>query len=157
MKRSIFNLNVKNDVLQRLNKLEENTTPHWGEMNPSQMLKHLQLTFGLGTGELNLGDRSTFFTRYVLRYSMLRPIIPSRKQLEKDPPMTFPEIDLMINTTIRPADFATEKENFITRLKEMDIKNRYSDMHPQIGKMKPADWGCYYYSHIHYHFTQFGI
>ena len=157
MKRSVFDPKVKQELLQRLDKLQEGTSPVWGEMTARQMLKHLQMAFQIGTGELAISDRSSFFTRNVLRYFLLRDMVPSKRQLDKNPPMTFPEIDLQMNTAIKVADFATEKGNFSSALEQLAAVENYVDQHPLIGKMKREDWGFHMYSHINYHFTQFGL
>ncbi|MBX7203892.1 MAG: DUF1569 domain-containing protein [Bacteroidia bacterium] len=157
MKKSVFSTEVQTEILSRLEKLSETTLPLWGEMTPAQMLKHLQLAFKISTGQIKVSDRSTFFTRNFLRHFLLSAKVPSLKRIEKNPPMTFPEIDVQLNTTVKESSFSTEKENFIAAFHLLPGIELFVETHPLIGKMKREDWGNHFYSHINYHFTQFGI
>lgn len=159
MKKSIFTPEVLTEIKQRLDNLTGTTTPKWGEMEANQMLKHLQLAFQLGTGELKLGDRSTFLTRTIGRHFMLSAKVPSQKQIEKNPPNTYPEIDIQLNTNIKVAHFDLEKEAFLNKLNSVVTfdKENFAEIHPLMGKMKYEDWGHHMYAHINYHLTQFGV
>jgi len=156
MKRSIFDPAVKADLLARLDKLNESTSPNWGTMKANQMLQHLQMSFKVGPGELPIKEESTFFTRTVLRYFMLRGMVPSKERLEKSPPQTFDEINI-IKSHIPVSDFYTEKENFKKYFEKVASHESFIPRHPRIGNMTRNDWGHQIYSHINYHFTQFGV
>ena len=39
---SIFEDKAHKDIISRIHSLEENSQPHWGKMNVSQMLHHCQ-------------------------------------------------------------------------------------------------------------------
>jgi len=157
MKKSVFSPEVQTEIMSRLEKLTETTLPLWGEMNTAQMLKHVQLAFKISTGQIKVSDRSTFFTRNFLRHFLLSAKVPSLRRIERNPPMTFPEIDVQLNTTVKAGNFTTEKENFISAFRLLANIESFAETHPLIGKMSREDWGNHFYSHINYHFTQFGI
>ena len=43
--KNIFDLNVSNEVVERINKLSNPTTPSWGKMDAAQMLAHCNVTY----------------------------------------------------------------------------------------------------------------
>ena len=43
--KNIFDLNVSNEVIERINKLSNPTTPSWGKMVAAQMLAHCNVTY----------------------------------------------------------------------------------------------------------------
>ena len=41
--KTIFDKNTREELINRINSLDENSTPQWGKMNIYQMLKHCTL------------------------------------------------------------------------------------------------------------------
>jgi hypothetical protein len=156
MRKNIFNEPDRANVLSRLEKLTAETVPQWGKLKPNQMLRHVIEGNKITLGELQVPDRSSFFTRTIIRYFTLSGMIPPRERLEKNPIETFGQIDV-IKQNIPAADFATEKANFIADVERIINATKFAERSPLIGKMSKENWGQLTYSHINYHFTQFGV
>ena len=156
MKKSIFDSKVRSELASRLDKLAETTVPQWGTMKPAQMVHHVYMSTDIASGKLKLGDRSNFFTKTILRYFMLSGMVPSRKQLEKRPPQTFEEIN-MVKANIPYDDLNTERNRLKQQWEQIAALNNFPDRHPLIGKMSHDNWGQQLYSHANYHLTQFGV
>src|SRR5436853_7429183 len=52
--KSIFNTGEKNEILNRIDKLQPDTKPLWGTMNASQMLAHCIVPSKVSLGEVQL-------------------------------------------------------------------------------------------------------
>ncbi len=144
------------DIQSRLDKLSETTAPKWGIMRVNQMLRHLVEGAKITTGELKMPNKSNLFSRTLLRFFMLRAMIPSESMRKKNPPETFSEINVF-KSNIPADDFATEKESLKATLNKILTMKQFPERHPLIGKMSKENWGQQTYSHLHYHFTQFGV
>lgn len=156
MRKSIFDPAVKAEVLQRLEKLNHDTVPQWGVMKPNQMLRHLIEANKIATGEITSANRSNFFTRTLIRKFVLDAKVPSLNMIKKRPIVTFPEINI-VERGIHSAEFNTEKQNLIKDIDRVLAAKEFVPRSPLIGKMSRENWGQLGYSHIHYHFTQFGV
>lgn len=156
MKKSVFDPAIRAALISRLEKLEGNSIPQWGTMNAAQMVHHLYESTKMATGELILPDKSNLFTRTVLRYFMLSGMVPPKKQLAKKPPQTFDEFN-MVKGKIVFTDLNNERRQLITQWEKLNNQTSYPERHPLIGKMNRDNWGQQFYSHAHYHLTQFGV
>ena len=156
MKKTIFDPEAKIEILKRLKNLSHDTQPRWGVMKPNQMLRHLIEANKISTGELETADRSNLFTKTLIRYFILNSKVPSIKQIQKRPIVTFPEINV-VERNIATADFETEKENFKKDIERVINAKIFAAKSPVMGKMSREDWGKLTYSHANYHLTQFGL
>jgi len=156
MKKSIFEPGVKEELLQRLNKLQEDTKPKWGIMTARQVTRHMTMAYQVQLGELPIPDRSNFMTRTVLRYFLLSGMVPSPEQAKKRPAQTQPELNV-VERKIETGDLATEKTLLIKSMERFIALNDYPNRHFLIGRMKKKHWGYWAFSHMHYHLTQFGL
>ena len=58
----IFNEDVLNENLIRLEKLTPNTQPLWGKMNVAQMLAHINIAYGIDDGSIPV-EKPNFFMK----------------------------------------------------------------------------------------------
>jgi hypothetical protein len=156
MKKSLFDPKVKQELVSRLDKLAENTVPQWGIMKPEQMVHHVYMATKIAAGELKVPDRSSFFTRTVLRYFMLSGKVPSIKQMEKRPIETMEEFN-MVKANIPYDDLNTERSRLKTQWEKLSSLTSFPERHPRIGKMNRDNWGQQLYAHANYHLTQFSV
>jgi hypothetical protein len=74
--KNLFDTAVKQDIINRINKLTPQTQQLWGKMSVSQMLAHCQMPLGVATGKHKL--KRNFFL------SLIGPLF--KKQLFNDQP-----------------------------------------------------------------------
>ena len=154
MKHSIFEKGVKEDLFERLNKLNSATKARWGKLNAEQMLRHLSEANRMALGELIMPDRSNFLTRTIFKWMFLSNIKPAGR--EKGNVQTFPEVDV-VKRRIEVDDIETEKRRYIQSINNIINAPALHPTHTAFGKMKRKDWGLLAYAHSDYHFTQFNI
>ena len=81
--------------------------------------------------------------------------MPPEKTRKEGGIKTLKEVDV-IRSGISTGTFEEEKALFIEGLKELEQSSRLAVRHPKFGKFNRYQWGCFTYSHINYHFSQFG-
>ncbi|HEY1871027.1 MAG TPA: DUF1569 domain-containing protein [Chitinophagaceae bacterium] len=146
--KDLYDPAVKQEVINRINKLSPDSKPQWGKMNVSQMLAHLQMPIGSALGVYSLPR--TLFGRIV--GPLVKPMMYSEKPFKRNSPT-----DLSFIMTCYEKDFAKERQgtiNMINNFKEENIKN---EVHPFFGKMTKEQWSKAMYKHIEHHLQQFGV
>lgn len=59
--KSLFDTETYQEIIDRIEKLNENSTPNWGEMSVGQMLTHCQKPLEVANGTLQLNTKIGFF------------------------------------------------------------------------------------------------
>jgi len=144
--KNLFEPVVKQDILDRLNKLSPETKAEWGKMNVAQMMAHCQMPMGVGLGVHKI-PRS-FVGR--LFGSLIKPIIYNDKPFKKSLPTdkSFIMAD--------PKDFAKEKEKLSSMIREFKEENITDSPHPLFGKLTKEQWSKATWKHLDHHLRQFG-
>lgn len=149
--KNIFNEADKNEILQRIEKLNPESKPLWGSMNVAQMLAHCANGSKMPTGEIKT-TRAPF--PFSLVGKLLKSKILGEGPLRRNSP-TAKELKI-----VDQRDFEKEKANFIAAVKklteggEQAVKN---ETHPFMGKMSAREWGRINYKHADHHLSQFGV
>lgn len=156
MKRSIFDPEIQKLVEERMEKLTTESKGRWGVMTVEQMLRHLAEGFKLPLGEVKMEDKSTFLGRTLIRYFVTSGYVPSEAQAKKRPIQTFKEIDV-VKAGIQAGYLEAEKANLRQMIRAFIEKGEYPPRHPFFGKFRKKHWGFWAWTHIHYHFSQFGV
>jgi hypothetical protein len=146
--KDLYDPAVKQEVINRINKLGPESKPQWGKMNVAQMLAHLQMPIGSALGEYSL--RRTLLGKIV--GPLARPGMYSNKPFKRNLP-TDPSFVM----TGYEKDFEKEKQSIvrmITNFREENIKN---EIHPFFGRFTKEQWSKAMYKHIEHHLQQFGV
>lgn len=145
--KTIFDKSTRDELINRINSLNENSTAQWGKMNVSQMLKHC-----IRWDEMALGK-----TKY--KQSLLGKLFGkiALRNMMKDEPMkknlpTVPSFIIKDNT-----DVATEKRKWIQLLQEYEHFSNQGFIHPFFGAMTKENTGYIAYKHSDHHLRQFGV
>lgn len=147
---SIFNLNDKNDIINRIDQLHPDSKPIWGKMSVSQMLAHCIVPTKVSTGEV------------ILKQNIFGIVFgkTAKKQLLSDAPFKK-GLPTDRNFKIKNSpDFYTTKDELkavIENLYNTDKKELEQRKHPFFGKMKVDEWGLLTYKHFDHHLKQFGV
>jgi len=143
----MFDPAVKQDIINRINKLTPETKQLWGKMNVAQMLSHVQLPISCAYGTHKV--KGSILLRLVgpLFKSILYNDKPYKQSLPTDP--SYIVIDAK--------NFESEKQ------KLLDLVNKFSPdtivllNHPVWGKMTKNQWSKATWKHLDHHLKQFGV
>jgi Protein of unknown function (DUF1569) len=146
--RNIFNNAVKDDMVQRINKLTAESQPLWGKMNVAQMLAHVQVPIGVGLGKYTV--RRTLMGR--IFGPMAKKILYNDKPFKRNLP-TDPSFAMIS----QQKDFKTEKQNLLKLLAEFKSDSLIDTPHPFFGKLTKDQWSIGTWKHLDHHLQQFGV
>ena len=145
---NLFEPAVKNEIVNRINRLSPQSKPLWGKMNVAQMLAHLQLPIGIAYGTHQ--PKGSFLLRLIgpLFKSSLWNEKPWKKGLPTDP--TF----IMEGQS---KDFDKEKAALLELIGRFSESAIVLDKHPVFGKMSKENWSKATWKHVDHHLRQFGV
>lgn len=147
---SLFEPQVAQQIIERLNNLSENSPRSWGKMDVTQMLKHVNDALGTATGETSV-KTSWFFKLFaplikkeVMSQKPYKPGLPTAKEfVVKNHNLSFSDEKNAL--LIRLNKFLNNGEKAVDGLK-----------HPAFGKMTAYEWGFSQWKHFDHHLKQFG-
>jgi hypothetical protein len=147
---SLFTPSERQQILDRLGKVQAGATRQWGKMDPAQMCAHCAIAMEMATGEAPREQKligkllGPFFKKKLLGPE------PFSKNSPTDPAFIVSD----------PRDFAKEKARLIA------VVNRFCDggpsaadgrMHSFLGRLKGEEWGVMMHKHLDHHLRQFGV
>lgn len=146
--KNLFDANVKQNIIDRINKLSIHSKPQWGQMNVAQMMAHLQQPIGVAEGTHKLPR--TLFARIV--GPMVKSIIYNDKPFKRNLPT-----DKSFVMTSYEKDFEKEKQTLINMINNFKEENIVNEVHPFFGKLTKEQWSKGTYKHLDHHLQQFGV
>ena len=149
--KNLFDTNVKQEIIFRIEKLTPGTKAVWGKMNVNQGMRHMSMAFDIPTGKLNPTPvKVPSMPKWLLKFFLIS-IKPPKERAE-----TFKEMNTVANG-INPPDFEAERGNL---KKAIDVFVNASTFIPEnkiAGKFNKDDWGKLNYNHTDHHLRQFGV
>lgn len=133
--KSLFDTETQTEILNRLERLNENSKAKWGKMNVNQMLVHCQKPIELSLGEATI-KKPNIIKRMLFR--MISPALYNDKPWKEGLP-TAQEYVVTNNY-----EFETEKEELKSKINKMSSSKTYfepSKKHPYFGKFTADQWG----------------
>ena len=149
---NIFDKQITDQLMQRINNLTPETKPQWGKMSVSQMLAHCCVTYQY-VYESEKFKRPNLLMQWVLKTFVKKAVVN--------------EVGYKHNTQTGPdfiirdeKNFEEEKNRLIGFLiraqkdgeKYFDGKASFS-----FGKLNITEWNNMFYKHLDHHFRQFGV
>ena len=146
--KSIFDLQTKNELLQRMAQLSENSQPKWGKMTVGQMLWHCQFPLKIGIKNKNYRKSGNLFAKLFFKKSLYNDK-PWRKNLPT----------VKVAKTIDLKEFAMEKLLLEQLIEDMHLTKDRTEWnpHPIFGTFTHEQWGQLEYKHLDHHLNQFGV
>ena len=146
--KNLFDPRVKEEIIERINKLSPQSLPQWGKMNVAQMLAHLQMPIGSAQGIHKLPR--TLFGRVVGPFakSVFCGNKPFKRNLPTDPSF------VMTNTQ---KEFEKEKQGLIALIYNFKEENIVNKTHPFFGKLTAEQWSLGSWKHLDHHLQQFEV
>ncbi|WP_366521978.1 DUF1569 domain-containing protein [Flavobacterium sp.] len=152
MIQNIFDKQVSDALISRINNLQPNSEPLWGKMSVDQMLAHCNVSY-LFTYHSGSFIKPSPFKKFMLK-TFVKKMVVSEKPYQKNG-RTAPEF-IIAGTK----DFEREKNNLIDNINKtqqlganhFDGKDNFS-----FGKMSSQEWNNMFYKHLDHHLSQFNV
>jgi hypothetical protein len=148
--KSLFTTEAHTEILNRLEKLDNQMQPQWGKMNVSQMLTHCRFPLQVALQDMTL-EKPNVFKR--LLFSMFKSSLYDDKPWKKGLPTTK---EFIVNV---PKDFHSEKTKLVEKINQFHAEKSKTDWppHPMFGNFTSLQWGKMQYKHLDHHLKQFGV
>ncbi|MGX9808954.1 DUF1569 domain-containing protein (plasmid) [Exiguobacterium acetylicum] len=147
---NIFDVQCTEEILNRIDKLNKNSQPKWGEMDVAQMLSHCSAFQDIAMG-YSTPTRS--WLGFVVG-KVAKPIFYNDKPLPRNM-STIPTILI-----VDPKEFENEKNKLKQKIKIFQMNGPEScttHPHPFFGRLTPEEWGKGIFKHLDHHLQQFGV
>ena len=145
--KTVFDKITRDELIARINALNENSTAQWGKMNVYQMLKHCTLWEEWVAGKTK--HKQLFLGKLFGKF-LLRNVLKDEKPFGKNAPtlaaLTSKEID---------GDIAAEKAKWIGIIEGYEHFSNTNFVHAFFGKMTKEQIGMLAYKHSDHHLRQF--
>ncbi len=145
--KSIFDKVTRDELINRIYSLKENSQSQWGKMNVYQMVKHCRLWEEMMQSKINL--KRVFIGRIFGRIA-LKAVLGNANPLKRNTP-TIPS--LIIKESV--GDFEAEKKLWISNIEKYSSFDNDNFQHVFFGKMTKEQIGQMVYKHIDHHLGQF--
>jgi hypothetical protein len=147
--KTIYDKTTREELIDRINTLNENSTAQWGKMNIYQMLKHCTLweEWVLGRKKYKRAFIGRLFGKMALK-NVLKDETPIKPNMP-----TIPE--LRINRINENGDIPSERMKWIALIGEHAHFSNPDFVHTFFGKMTKEQIGYFVYKHADHHLRQF--
>lgn len=151
MKNNIFQEETVNQVVQRIQSLNPETTPQWGKMKVAQMLAHCNVGYEMVYDDIHPKPNA-------LMKLMLKTFVKKQVVSEKPYPKNGKTAPQFLITTDKDFDVEKERlENYIEKTKSLGEEYFDGKESHSFGKLNKAEWNNLFYKHLDHHLTQFGV
>jgi hypothetical protein len=148
--KSLFSPSERQQILDRLGKLQAGATRHWGKMDPAQMLAHCVAALEVGVGDV--AKDHSFIGKVLGRF--VKGSLLGEKPFSKNSP-TDPGF-----IVADARDFEKERARLaaiVQRFGSAGASAANGRMHSFFGRLKGDEWGILMYKHLDHHLRQFGV
>lgn len=145
--KDLFDPAVKQEIIDRINKLTPDSKAVWGKMNVGQMLTHCQMPIGVAYGTHRL--KGSFIIKLIgpLFKSVLYNSKPYKQGLPTDRSFVITE----------QKDFSQEKNKLLEMISRFTEDNITGERHPAFGKLTKEQWSKATWKHLDHHLKQFSV
>ncbi len=146
--KSIFDETVYQEILSRIDNLQETTEGQWGKMTVAQMLWHCQFPLRIAIENKKPKGSGNIFAKLFFKKALYNDR-PWRKNLPTAPALKAKETK----------NFASEKHMLKKLVTDChNVRHRETwNAHPLFGAFTPQQWGQVQFKHLDHHLTQFGV
>jgi hypothetical protein len=147
--KSLFDPDVFQDTVSRIEALQPSAPRQWGRMTPSQMLEHSARALETASGK---GPQKQIWLGKLIGRLVFRNFV-GEKPLSKNSP-TAPEFIIHDEP-----DFADVRRRLLGVMREFHSKGETGcdgNVHSFFGRLSGAEWGVLQFKHLDHHLRQFG-
>ena len=144
-----------NNIEKYLKRLDKNSSPKWGALNPSQMLFHCNTFVEVSLGRKKMSFLTRISSRLFFRYLFLKYLnyIDFNINKFKRNSATLP----IFKTFPKNIDLDNEKKRLIKIYKKIEEINTENVFHQMYGTIPTITLKKLVRFHTSYHFNQFGL
>ena len=144
-----------NNIEKYLKRLDENSFPKWGTLNPSQMLFHCSTFIEVSLGRKKMSFLTRISSRLFFRYLFLKYLnyIDFNVNKFKRNSATLPIFKIFP----KAIDLDNEKKRLIKIYKKVEEINTDNVIHQMYGQISSLELKKLVRFHTSYHFNQFGL
>ncbi|MDI9858304.1 DUF1569 domain-containing protein [Flectobacillus roseus] len=148
---NIFTSEVSQEIIQRINLLQKDSQPLWGQMSVAQMLAHCCVTYELVYEDKH--PKPNFLLKFFLKSFVKNFVVnevPYKQSLKTAPAFIITE----------QKDFEYEKNRLINYISQtQQLGEGYFDQKEShsFGKLSKTEWNNMFYKHLDHHLKQFGV
>ena len=143
----MFDTAVKQDIIDRINKLTPQTQRLWGKMDVAQMLAHVQLPISCAYGTHQV--KGSFLLK------LLGPFFKSVLYNEKPYKQGLPTDSSYV--VVDKKEFEAEKKGLLEKVNKFSAETVVLENHPVWGKLTKEQWSKATWKHLDHHLKQFGV
>lgn len=147
--KKIFDRETRDELIGRIDRLNESCTPRWGTMNAYQMVKHCTLWEEMVHGKKK---QKRVFLGYFFGKMALKSMIGDDRPVKRNMP-TLPQLRVHEET----GDLSAAKNKWISFIKEYENYPNEGFTHPFMGKITKEQVGYLAYKHTDHHLRQFNV
>ncbi len=148
---NIFDPEIAESFITRIEKLTPATKPRWGKMNVAQMLAHCNVTYELVYEDKH--PKPGFLKQTLLKW-FVKDAVVSEKPYKKNL-RTAPEF-----LVVDARDFDREKQRliaFIRKTYALGADSFEGKVSHSFGPLTREEWNNMFTKHLEHHLTQFGV
>lgn len=146
----MFSTEAYDEIMGRIEKLDEQSKAKWGQMNVSQMLSHCNFPLQVALQDMSL-EKPNILKR--LLFSAFKSSLYNDKPWKQNLPTSK---EFIVNDD---KDFKTEKGRLLELINRFHKEKKKSiwPAHPMFGEFTQEQWGKMQYKHLDHHLKQFGV
>ncbi|PIF34855.1 uncharacterized protein DUF1569 [Flavobacterium sp. 9] len=149
--KNIFDKEVCNEFINRINKLTPESKALWGKMNVSQMLAHCNVSYEMVYD--NIHPKPNAFFRFILKLLVKNKVIDDKPYARNNG--TAPQFIIKGDR-----NFDIEKDRliaYINKTEELGEKEFEGKESLSFGKLRAGEWNNMFSKHLEHHLSQFGV
>jgi len=146
--KTIFDESTREQLIQRINSLNEHSSRQWGKMSVYQMLKHCTGWDEWIQGKSNLKSKQSFLG-LIFGKMALKGTVNNDRPMKRN----MPAGDLKVKETL--GDVEVQKKKWIERVGQYQNFSNPGFIHDFFGQMTKEEIGVFVYKHMDHHLRQF--
>lgn len=149
--KNVFEKPVTEELINRINQLNAETIPEWGEMTVDQMLAHCNITYEMAYTDKH--PKPNAIMKFILKLAVKKTVVgekPYPKNGQTAPQFLIKEAK----------DFNAEKTrlvDYLNKTQELGASHFDQKESHSFGKLNVAEWNNMFYKHLDHHLRQFGV
>jgi len=146
--KNLFDPVVKQEIIERINKLSAQTQRQWGKMDVAQMLAHVQQPIEVAYGKRELKSH------WLLK--LIGPLFKTKLYNGQPYKQGLPtDRSYVMTGTVK--DFEKEKQQLLELIDRFHNANLTDARHPVFGVFTKEQWSLATWKHLDHHLRQFGV
>ncbi|MDR6786510.1 hypothetical protein ABIE26_005304 [Pedobacter africanus] len=148
--KTMFNADVRAELVSRVNALDENSKPLWGKMNVYQMTKHCSIW-----DEWILGKNNPVYKQEFLGKIFGKMALKSNTKDDRPLGKNMPAGKMAVKE--KAGDVNAQKAIWAGLIADYGHYSNENFIHDFFGKMTKEQIGIFAYKHADHHLRQFGV